>query len=369
MINMYASDQRIILTLDAGGTNFVYSAIQGYKSIVEPICYPSEGHNIDRCLKTLEQGFRTIISKLNTPPSAISFAFPGPADYEHGIIGDLCNLPAFRGGIALGPYLNEIFGIPVFIQNDGNLFAYGEALAGFLPEVNNTLKENGNNRRYHNLLGITLGTGFGAGVVINGQLLSGDNGCGGDVWCMRNHKYPHLLAEESVSIRAVLRVYSNCSGESVKDLTPFDIFQIAEGLKMGHIVAAQQSFYELGQMAGEAIADALDIVDGLVVLGGGLCGARKYIIPGLMESLKSRVNTNSGESFPRLQVETFFWNDEEEQRQFISTGMDSIEVPHFKIHVPYLRRRSICIGFSRFGATTSIMNGAYAYALQQLDRL
>ena len=51
----------------------------------------------------------------------------------------LCNLPnfpAFRGGVALGPFLKEKFGIPVFINDDGNLFAYGEALAGILPSVN-----------------------------------------------------------------------------------------------------------------------------------------------------------------------------------------------------------------------------------------
>jgi len=43
------------------------------------------------------------------PPAAISFAFLGPADYPNGIIGDLHNLPGFRGGVALGPMLEEKF--------------------------------------------------------------------------------------------------------------------------------------------------------------------------------------------------------------------------------------------------------------------
>ena len=46
--------------------------------------------------------------------------------------------------------------------------------------VNQQLSISGNTREYKNLLGITLGTGFGAGVVINNCLLNGDNGCGGD---------------------------------------------------------------------------------------------------------------------------------------------------------------------------------------------
>ena len=170
---MYEHDERIVMTLDAGGTNFVFSAIQGCREIVEPICLPAASDDLERCLSVLVEGFLEVEKRLPKLPVAISFAFPGPADYEHGIIGDLPNFPAFRGGAALGPYLREQFGIPVFINNDGNLFAYGEALAGTLPEVNKRLKEAGSSKVYKNLLGITLGTGFGAGVVIDS--LTGDN--------------------------------------------------------------------------------------------------------------------------------------------------------------------------------------------------
>ena len=104
---------------------------------------------------------------LPEPPVAISFAFPGPADYKNGIIGDLPNFPAFRGGVALGPFLQKHFDIPVYINNDGDLFAYGEALAGALPELNAAIKAAGGTKQYKNLLGITFGTGFGGGVVVD----------------------------------------------------------------------------------------------------------------------------------------------------------------------------------------------------------
>src|SRR5690606_23751235 len=110
-------------------TNFVFSAIKGGKEIVEPIIYPSNAHDLHICLKTLIQGFEAVKSLLDTEPVAISFAFPGPADYKAGIIGKLPNLPAFKnGGIALGPMLRHYFNLPVFISNDGDLFAYGEAM-------------------------------------------------------------------------------------------------------------------------------------------------------------------------------------------------------------------------------------------------
>ncbi|MFA6830967.1 MAG: ROK family protein, partial [Bacteroidaceae bacterium] len=240
---MYKQDKRIVMTLDAGGTNFVFSALQGYHEIIEPICLSAASDDLERCLAILLEGFTKVKDQLQKPPAAISFAFPGPADYEHGIIGDLPNFPAFRGGVALGPFLKEQFKIPVFINNDGNLFAYGEALAGKLPEINARLEATGSNKRYKNLIGLTLGTGFGAGVVINNQLLTGDNGCGGDVWIMRNKKYPEMIAEESVSTRAVKRVYQEISKTDASTLTPKDIFDIAEGNRSGNKQAAIKSFH------------------------------------------------------------------------------------------------------------------------------
>jgi len=111
--------------------------------------------------------------------------------------------------------------MPVFINNDGSLFAYGEAMAGALPLVNNRLEEAGSPKRFNNLLGLTFGTGFGAGVVINGELLVGDNGLGGDIWCFRNKKYPAYIVEDSVAIRAIKRVYRELSGDE-RDLEPKD---------------------------------------------------------------------------------------------------------------------------------------------------
>lgn len=122
---MYKHDRRVVMTLDAGGTNFVFSAICGNQDIVKPICYPAVSDNLEECLAVLHRGFFQVKEQLEDAPVAISFAFPGPADYKNGIIGDLPNFPAFRGGVALGPFLKERFGIPVFINNDCNLFAYG----------------------------------------------------------------------------------------------------------------------------------------------------------------------------------------------------------------------------------------------------
>ncbi|GCB36908.1 ROK family protein [Bacteroides faecalis] len=364
---MYEHDERIVMTLDAGGTNFVFSAMQGCREIIDSICLPAVSDNLEYCLSVLVEGFLEVEKRLPKLPVAISFAFPGPADYEHGIIGDLPNFPAFRGGVAIGPYLEEQFGIPVFINNDGNLFAYGEALSGTLPEINKLLKAAGSNKIYKNLLGITLGTGFGAGVVIDNRLLTGDNGCGGDVWIMRNKKYPKMITEESVSIRAVRRVYQEISGEDASSLTPKDIFDIAEGTKEGNQQAAINSFYELGEMAGHAIIQALNIVDGIVVIGGGIAGAAKYILPSMMKEMQRQIHTFTGASFSCLQMEVFNLTEEEDRKNFLKEKNTIVNIPFSKRQVIYANHKKVGIAVSSLGTNKAVALGAYNFALSQLE--
>jgi glucokinase len=196
MTNDYTRDARVILTLDAGGTNFVFSAICGQEEIVQPVRRPSHGNNLQLSLQTIVEGFRQIREKCDRDPVAISFAFPGPADYPNGVIEKLVNLPAFNGGVALGPMLQNIFHLPVYINNDGNLFGLGEAIAGFLPLVNRELEKTGSPKRFRNLVGVTLGTGFGGSVIIDGRMVVGDNSAGGEIWAMRNRLYPELSAKK-----------------------------------------------------------------------------------------------------------------------------------------------------------------------------
>lgn len=82
-----------MLTLDAGGTNIVFSALRSNRQVVAPIPLPAEPDNLDRCLEVLVRGFERVSSQLGERPVAISFAFPGPADYANGIIG---TCPIFR---------------------------------------------------------------------------------------------------------------------------------------------------------------------------------------------------------------------------------------------------------------------------------
>lgn len=362
------NDNRVVLTLDAGGTNFVFTAIKSGKEIGSSIVLSSNAHHLESCLNTIISGFQKIINDiLPEKPVAISFAFPGPADYKRGIIGELINLPSFKGGVALGPMLENIFGLPTYINNDGDLFAYGEAIGGFLPKLNSDLKKNNIPKQYNNLFGITLGTGFGGGIIHNNQILDGDNSAGGEIWLMRNFKQTHLLVEEGVSIRAVQRVYAEESRD--KHLfSPQEIYQIAKGEAEGNRQAAILAFEQLAVMVGESLANALTLIDGPVVIGGGISGAADLLLPTIVKHLNGSIENLKGEKVQRLVSKVYNVDDPVSYEEFLDWKMDTIKVPFSDKSLNYLGEKKLVVGLSHLGTSRAICLGAYAYALQMSDQ-
>lgn len=352
----------IVVTLDAGGTNFVFSAMAAGKPCVESITIPSQADDLDRCLSNLTSGFERIIAALPYPPVAISFAFPGPADYRNGIIGGyLPNFPSFRDGVALGPMLEQRFGIPVFINNDADLFAYGEAMGGALPRINNRLEQLGVEKRYRNLLGYTFGTGFGFGFVMDGKLNLGDNSCV-ETFCLRHRDHAEYIVEDGVAIRAVKRVYREHSGDE-RTLEPKDIYDIAEGKIEGNREAACEAFATLGRVAGDAMATAATLMDGIIVIGGGLAGASKYFMPALLEEMRAKISTMSGDTLNRVQMNVYNLDDDAEFEKFARGNSTKIKVYGSDKEVTYDPEKRIGITISDIGASNAVSLGAYLYAI------
>lgn len=365
---MYKNDNRIVATLDAGGTNFVFGAMRAGEFIIDPVSVPSMAHDLDTCLQNMVSGFRQVFDKLEEKPVAISFAFPGPADYPNGIIGGyLPNFPSFRDGVALGAFLEKQFGVPVFINNDGDLFAYGEALCGALPQINERLRELGSKKQYKNLIGYTFGTGFGIGVVIDGRLNRGDNSCV-ETFCLRHRDMPDVIVEDGVAIRAVCRVYGEKSGNMEHGLTPKDICEIADGKREGDIEAAREAFASLGRVAGAAIATAVTIIDGLVVIGGGVSAASHWIMPALLEEMRSKLRTLGGDEVNLVQMSVYNLDDEADFAQFAKGDVQKVKVYGEDRYVDYDSRKRTGIAISKLGASKAVSVGAYAFALSELDK-
>lgn len=356
------------MTLDAGGTNFVFSAMQGNRPVVESFALPSHADHLERSLRTLVEGFRRVQAELPAAPVALSFAFPAPADYFNGIIVGPRNLPAYRD-VALGPMLEDTFGLPAFLNNDGDLFAYGEATAGFLPYVNGLLEQAGSPKRFRNLLGVTLGTGLGGGIVRDGQLFTGDNSVAGEMWLMRHKHERDWIAEEGASIRAVRRVYAEQAGLRFEESPePRVICEIAEGRSPGNRDAAQEAFRRLGEIAGDAIALAITLIDGLVVVGGGIAAAHRQFLPAIVDEMNSTYAAPHGERFPRLIPRAFNLEDPEQLTPFLSGETKELPVPGSTRKVKFDGLQRVGVGVSRLGTSQATAIGAYAFALSRLER-
>lgn len=366
----YDQDSRIVMTLDAGGSSFRFSAMQGNKLVTPMAIMPSNADNLDRCLNAITEGFAVTKRKCSAAPIAISFAFPGPADYPNGIIDNIGNLPAFRGGVALGPMLEKEFGVPVFINNDGDLFAYGEAIAGFLPYVNEQLEKAGSPKRFKNLFGVTLGTGLGGGIVRDSQLFLGDNSIAAEVWLLRHKLAPAMNAEEGASIRAVRRIYAERANIPFADAPePKGISEIGLGLQPGNRAAAVEAFRQLGEVVGDVLATSLTLIDGLAVIGGGLSSAWPLFLADTVKELNSHFTGPNGNSFPRLASKAFNLQDHAEMEKFLQGETRELKVPRSERTVKYDPLRRVGVGISRLGTSQAIAIGAYAFALRQLDTM
>jgi len=354
------------MTLDAGGTNFKFSAVRGNQPAIQPFSVPSHADHLDRCLASLVNGFERVRQSLPAPPVAISFAFPGPTDYAHGIVIAPNNLPALRD-VALTAMLEERFQIPVFLNNDGDLFVYGEAIAGFLPHVNSLLEQAGSPKRFKNLFGVTLGTGFGAGIVSDGELLGGDNICAGEIWLLRNKLQPDTNAEEGASIRAVRRAYAAETGLPLDEVPePKVIFDIGMGNAPGNQAAAKEAFRRLGEVVGDAMAQALTLVDGLAVIGGGISGAWPLFLPAIIDEMNSLYRTPDGGTLRRLTQRAFNLEDPAQLDVFLKGEKKEIPVPGSTRKVVYDPMHRTGVGLSRLGTSEAVAIGAYAYALHKL---
>lgn len=366
---MNKANNNPILTLDAGGTNLVFNAIDSSYNVVATITLPAPSNSLDEFIEKLISGFHHIHNNTNKAAKAISFCFPGPADYENGIIGDLENLPFFKGGVPLKHILENEFGIPVYINNDGDLFTLGEAINGLLPNINKVLSGNGNSKQYKNLLGITLGTGTGGGIVINGNLLIGDNSAGAEINRSNNFLDGSLSIEETLSIRGIKYLYCEQSGiDYDSSPEPTDIYKIGIGEKAGNQEAAIRSWDIFGTVLGQTLANAITLIDGLIVIGGGLSGAYKLFMPKVIEAMNGKFKRLGGNTFQRLETYAYNFENPECYNDFIQNEETEIFIPNSNKKVIYSPIKKIGIGISKLGTSKAVAIGAYSYAISKTNR-
>lgn len=149
-----------IIGVDLGGTNVRSALVYGEKvSKVFEGQISSKGTEkqvIDEIITCIENVF-------HQDSKSIGIGVPGIVNTQQGIVYDVQNIPSWKE-VHLKDILEKHFNIPVFINNDANCFAIGESIYG-------------HGKGYNHVVGLILGTGVAAGMVLNGKVYEGRN-CG-----------------------------------------------------------------------------------------------------------------------------------------------------------------------------------------------
>jgi predicted NBD/HSP70 family sugar kinase len=223
----------------------------------------------------------------------------------------------------------------------------------------------GAQKRFHNLIGYTVGTGLGIGIVINGHLNRGDNSCV-ETFCLPHPTLSDVIIEEGASTRAVCRVYGELTGENVSEMNARDIAEIANGNRPGNATTAQEAFAQMGRTLGAAIATAATLIDGIVVLGGGVMAAKRWIMPSLMDALHATIHTLKGENLPRMQMKVYDLDNKAEFEAFAKGESRTIKVYGSDKEVVYDPVKRIGVTISDIGASNAVSLGAYLYAINNI---
>jgi glucokinase len=210
--------------------------------------------------EVLQQLFAFTDKLIDSSITAIGIGVPGLADASKGIVYDVVNIPSWKE-VSLKDRMEKRYKIPVFINNDANCFALGEFYFG---------KGKGCN----SMIGLTIGTGLGSGIIINKKLHSGFTGGAGE-FGMINYLDKHY--EYYASGQFFSNVYKT-NGELVfKRAASGD----AEAIRM---------YEEMGTHLGNAIKMILYALDvELIILGGSVRLAFPYFNKTMWQQIKTLI--------------------------------------------------------------------------------
>jgi glucokinase len=257
----------MIIGIDLGGTN-VRAAIENDGVILN---FRKESFNtkmsLDDTLTQLKEFIRPLVNK---GVRGIGIGVPSVVDVKNGVVFNVTNIPAWKR-VPLKEILEAEFRIPVCVNNDVNCFALGEHQFGTL-------------RGMKNVVGVSIGTGLGSGIIINDNLFEGVNCGAGEVGLL-----PYL--DHNIEYYAsgnLFKVKFNTTAEEANR-------QACEGnpAAIGH-------WKEFGWHVGEALKCVVYAYDPeAIVLGGSLSKAFRLFSESMYLSMQ---NFEFPESIKRLRV-------------------------------------------------------------------
>jgi glucokinase len=242
-----------IIGVDVGGTKISAGLVSGEK-IVRQTTMPTP---FDRPqVEVVNAVIQSIEEVFDTEAKGIGIGVPGLVDLKEQRVIDVVNIPSWDS-VPLTELISDYFNKPVFVNNDANCFALGE-------------KYFGKGKPYANFVGVTIGTGLGAGIIINNHLYSGSLCGAGEFGCI-------YYRDQTIEAFA--------SGQFMKD-KGIDGKVLYKRASIGDPVALKV-FDTLGQHIGRAVANIMfALAPEAIILGGSVSKAYKFFGDAMIEFLE-----------------------------------------------------------------------------------
>lgn len=211
--------------------------------------------------------------------AGVGVVSPGPLDYASGVIGELPNLPGWRG-MPLADEMRAALGVPVFVDNDATAAALGEHTFGA-------------GRGYRHVIYVTVSTGIGGGIIIDGRVYRGASGAAGEVGhqvveeggpqcsCGRHGCLEELASGTAIAHRAeelIARGEGKGIARMLEDDETLSARTVHRAARAGD-PEARRIIEEAGHYLGVGLANLVNIFNPeLIIIGGGLTNIGRMLL-------------------------------------------------------------------------------------------
>src|SRR3954449_6504504 len=239
-----------VLGIDVGGTKVEMASVVDGRAL-NPQTVPTPLDDTDALLEAIEGLARRVIEQ-DGEPGAIGVGVPSQIDFATGGVVSSVNIPL--EGVPLRDELQKRFGIPVFVDNDANCAAQAEA----------ELVEAGPARH---LLMLTLGTGVGGGVIIDGHVFRGATGLGAELGHMVVEADGRPCPGRTCPNTGCIEAY--CSGKALEIASGMEGTAVVDAARAGDETALGH-LTDVGRWLGVGIANFVNIFEPEhISIGGG----------------------------------------------------------------------------------------------------
>jgi len=280
-----------VIGIDMGGTNTVFGIVDVRGNVISKSAIKTAVHDdVNLYVNDIYHELMKLIDAEGGIDQIRGIGVGAPnGNYYSGNIEYAPNLP-WKGVIPFAKLLNEKFGVPVALTNDANAAAIGEMAYGIA-------------RGMKDFIMITLGTGVGSGIVIDGKLVYGHDGFAGELGhttairngrlcgcgkngCLEAYSSATGVARTAREILETTNQDSILRNIPLSDITSKDVYDAA---KEGDQVAID-IFNFTGKILGEAFADFVAFSSPeAIILFGGLSKAGEFILNPIVENMEKNL--------------------------------------------------------------------------------